>query len=349
MKNDLDYAISLIRQADGILITAGAGMSVDSGLPDFRSSGGFWNAYPQLQKTGLTFAQIATPQVYQDYPDIAYWFFGHRLNQYRNAILHEGYQILKRWGEAKPNGYFVFTSNVDGQFQKAGFDHKRICEIHGTLHRLQCMKNCKGLTWSSDEFMLITDDEQCKLLSNPPRCPYCNGLARQNVLMFNDYDFANARYLIQKTHLQSWLARVNNLVVIELGAGKAVPTVRNFSERTAKQKKVGFIRINNKEAGVPKMHFLSLEMNILNALKMLDERLILAEFDEWIESNEHYRQIFPEVLSALTDNPKLSISSLQRQFSLGFNSAIRMREMATLKLSHLQKNSQIEPLVTEEK
>ena len=39
MKNDLNYAVELIRKADGILITAGAGMSVDSGLPDFRSSG----------------------------------------------------------------------------------------------------------------------------------------------------------------------------------------------------------------------------------------------------------------------------------------------------------------------
>ena len=44
MKNDLNYAVELIRKADGILITAGAGMSVDSGLPDFRSVSGFWNA-----------------------------------------------------------------------------------------------------------------------------------------------------------------------------------------------------------------------------------------------------------------------------------------------------------------
>ena len=49
MKNDLNYAVELIRKADGILITAGAGMSVDSGLPDFRSVGGFWNAYPMFK------------------------------------------------------------------------------------------------------------------------------------------------------------------------------------------------------------------------------------------------------------------------------------------------------------
>ena len=54
--------------------------------------------------------------------------------------------------------------------------------------------------------------------------------------------------------LESWLKEVQNLVVIELGAGKAIPTVRRFSERTAKAKK-GVIRINPQDAGVPKMHF----------------------------------------------------------------------------------------------
>ena len=56
-------------------------------------------------------------------------------------------------------------------------------------------------------------------------------------------------------------------------AGKAIPTVRRFSERTAKAKKGGFIRINPQDAGVPKMHFLSLEMKALDALKAIDRLL----------------------------------------------------------------------------
>ncbi len=74
MNNDLNYAIELIRQADGILITAGAGMSVDSGLPDFRSVGGFWNAYPPLKKFNLQFIDIATPLAYEQHPELAKWF-----------------------------------------------------------------------------------------------------------------------------------------------------------------------------------------------------------------------------------------------------------------------------------
>ena len=96
MKNDLNYAVELIRKADGILITAGAGMSVDSGLPDFRSVGGFWNAYPMFKGRNINFQDIATPLAYETHQELAYWFYGHRLSQYRATIPHEGYQILKR-------------------------------------------------------------------------------------------------------------------------------------------------------------------------------------------------------------------------------------------------------------
>ena len=109
MKNDLNYAVELIRKADGILITAGAGMSVDSGLPDFRSVGGFWNAYPMFKEHNISFEEIATPLAYKHNQELAYWFYGHRLVQYRNTIPHEGYQILKRWAGAKSHGYFVLN------------------------------------------------------------------------------------------------------------------------------------------------------------------------------------------------------------------------------------------------
>ena len=273
MKNDLNYAVELIRKADGILITAGAGMSVDSGLPDFRSVGGFWNAYSMFKGRNINFEDIATPLAYETHQELAYWFYGHRLSQYRATIPHEGYQILKRWAESKPHGYFIFTSNVDGHFQKAGFEEGRIYEVHGTLERLQCVHNCRDLSWSAKEFQPVVDNENLRLLSEPPRCPYCQRLARQNVLMFDDYFYSSNYQNLKRNKLDLWLKEVQNLVVIELGAGKAIPTVRRFSERTAKAKKGGFIRINPQDAGVPKMHFLSLEMKALDALKAIDRLL----------------------------------------------------------------------------
>ena len=270
MKNDLNYAVELIKKADGILITAGAGMSVDSGLPDFRSVGGFWNAYPMFRENKINFEDIATPLAYHHNQELAYWFYAHRLIQYRNAVPHEGYQILKRWAGTKPHGYFVFTSNVDGHFQKAGFEENRVYEVHGTLERQQCIENCRGLSWAASDFQPSVDNEHLRLTGEKPHCPYCGGLARQNVLMFDDWSYTSQYQDFKKLRLDSWLKEVENLVVIELGAGKAIPTVRYFSERTAKAKKAGFIRINPQDGGVSKHHFLGLDMTALEALKAID-------------------------------------------------------------------------------
>lgn len=54
-------AKQIIAEADAIAIFAGAGMSVDSGLPDFRGDGGFWGVYPADEQLGLSFADLATP------------------------------------------------------------------------------------------------------------------------------------------------------------------------------------------------------------------------------------------------------------------------------------------------
>lgn len=273
MKNNLNYAVELIRKSDGILITAGAGMSVDSGLPDFRSSGGFWNAYPAFREHNLNFQDIATPMSFETHTELIYWFYGHRLVQYRNTTSHEGYQILKRWASEKPHGYFVFTSNVDGHFQKAGFEEKRVYEVHGTLERMQCVHDCHHQSWTAKDFQPEVDNVNLRLTSPYPRCPFCGGLARQNVLMFDDW-FYNSNYQdLKRTSLEQWIKGVPNLVVIELGAGKAIPTVRYFSERAAKAKKAGFIRINPQDGGVSKHHFLGLDMTALEALKAIDTLL----------------------------------------------------------------------------
>lgn len=187
----------------------------------------------------------------------------------KQAEPHEGYAILKRWAESKKHGYFVFTSNVDGHFRKVGYAEARIYECHGTLDRLQCVQNCQDKSWWSYGYQPEVDNENCRLLSEAPTCPDCDGLARQNVMMFNDWTYCEGYQLGKYALLEAWLQKVQRPVLIEIGAGKAIPTVRHFSERIAKQKKGGLIRINPIDSGVSKMHFLSLEMDGLEALKGL--------------------------------------------------------------------------------
>lgn len=76
-------AVQAIRDADALLVSAGAGMGVDSGLPDFRGTQGFWRSYPALAKLGLSFEEMANPAWFQENPHLAWAFYGHRLHLYR--------------------------------------------------------------------------------------------------------------------------------------------------------------------------------------------------------------------------------------------------------------------------
>jgi len=132
--NDIDRVHSLIKDAETIIITAGAGMGVDSGLPDFRGNEGFWKAYPPIKKLGYEFMQMANPSLFETNPKLAWGFYGHRLKLYRETQPHEGFKLLLELVKEKNDNYFVFTSNVDGQFQKAGFNTEKIYEVHGSIH-----------------------------------------------------------------------------------------------------------------------------------------------------------------------------------------------------------------------
>jgi len=59
--SSVERAASLIEQAEALIVAAGAGMGVDSGLPDFRGKHGFWRAYPALREAGIDFYSIASP------------------------------------------------------------------------------------------------------------------------------------------------------------------------------------------------------------------------------------------------------------------------------------------------
>ncbi len=262
----------LIQAADALLITAGAGMGIDSGLPDFRGTQGFWRAFKPLQHLGKSFVEMANPELFFEQPKLAWGFYGWRLHAYRATQPHTGFQLLKEWGQARKHGAFVFTSNVDGQFQKAGFTEQQVNECHGSIHYLQCCNNCCQDIWPATEFTPEVDEETCLLQNTPPLCPHCNGLARPNILMFGDYYWQARRSDLQERRMAQWLSEIEKLVIIELGAGSSVPTVRRFSEHFAQQAQAHLIRINPDEAYIPSQirgeHF-SLPMGALEALEKI--------------------------------------------------------------------------------
>ena len=238
----------IVQDAEAILITAGAGMGVDSGLPDFRGNEGFWRAYPPLAKLGLSFSEMANPMWFEEDPMLAWAFYGHRLHLYRNTTPHSGFGMLLELVKSKGENYFIFTSNVDGQFQKAGFSEERIYEIHGSIHYLQCTHNCTDAIWPNEEDVPV--DMKTFRAQKLPRCKFCGAIARPNILMFGDWSWNPKRAIMQKGRYSGWLDanRGKKLAIIEIGAGTAIPTVRMEGERIAATfTDATLIRINPRE------------------------------------------------------------------------------------------------------
>ena len=254
----IEWAARFVREASALLVTAGAGIGVDSGLPDFRGKEGFWRAYPAIAKLGLSFAEMANPDWFDQSPELAWAFYGHRLNLYRRTEPHAGFQRLIDCGRQKRHGYFVFTSNVDGQFQKAGFAADRVAECHGSIHHFQCCAPCHDSIWDAHREEVTVDEANFLALAPLPKCPRCDRLARPNVLMFGDGGWLPSRSLAQDLELRKWLVSLSangaKLVIIELGAGTAIPTVRHLSEHLAEEFAAPLIRINPREPDVPPAH-----------------------------------------------------------------------------------------------
>jgi NAD-dependent SIR2 family protein deacetylase len=266
---DFAGAAELLLQADSLLITAGAGMSIDSGrrFP--------WRAWflARLSGTGPTWLlRDRQPRAFRERPELAWGFYGHRLQLYRRTTPHEGFAILRELAQYMPRGGFVFTSNVDGHFQKAGFVTAQVAECHGTIHTLQCLDGCGHAPWSAQHFDPVVDDARCELRSALPRCPVCQGLARPNILMFSDGGWDGEAVEQQMVRLERWLAGSSRTVVLELGAGTTIPTVRRLGEQLG----VPLIRMNPDEAAVVRRSDISLAVPALAGLRALSSALKAA-------------------------------------------------------------------------
>lgn len=272
LKEEFIRGAEAIRSAKALVVTSGAGMGVDSGLPDFRGDHGFWNAYPMYRRLGINFIGAANPAHFESDPAFGWGFYGHRTNLYRQTIPHEGFGLLRRWAERFGLDTFAVTSNVDGQFQKAGFDGDAVLEVHGSIHHLQCTKPCRMAIWDNREEIPI-DMESMRAL-HTPGCPKCGDVARPNVLMFGDCSWVSDRTARQEERFEVFLDSIARrpLAVVEIGAGTAIPTIRFMSERLGRRMNATVIRINPREAQIGPPH-ISLPCGGLEGLQGLDAAL----------------------------------------------------------------------------
>nr|WP_312893007.1 Sir2 family NAD-dependent protein deacetylase [Paraburkholderia podalyriae] len=180
-----------------------------------------------------------------------------------------GFDILLRRASLTKHGAFVFTSNVDGHFQKARFPPARVAECHGTIHQLQCVEACTDEVWSAADVNPVVNEKTCLLKNELPRCPRCGALARPNILMFGDWNWVDKYAERQELALAAWLESVEKPVVVELGAGRAIPTIRRFSER----QRCPVIRINPRDYSISPAVGVGIAGGALETLQQLDNTL----------------------------------------------------------------------------
>jgi NAD-dependent SIR2 family protein deacetylase len=284
MGSSIKLAKEYLNNADAILITSGAGMSVDSGLPDYRSNQGI---IAKLNEKGYTYNDISDSKAFLENAEYSWGWYAEQMQIYLEATPHLGYHLIKKYIEDNKLEYFIFTSNVDCMWKKAGFDKNKILEYHGSLDYLQSLSK-HGPVWETDlnEIKNIKYDKvtyKCDV-STIPKSKYDNQYARPNVCLFNDKKYFNTTrfYEIDKI-FSEWYITMSKLnkriVVLEIGAGIIVPTIRERSETFIKDYLINvdvdnkedyakLIRINPVYTNVPEGH-ISISLTGLKALELL--------------------------------------------------------------------------------
>lgn len=176
---DLRHAAEVLANATRVLISTGAGMSADSGVPTYRDEDGLWRDFEPFTSKGLIPADIAQVDTYRRDPHQAWAFHEYvRRIMARNAP-HDGYSVITRWlDEVWPESSFLLTSNVDGYHRRAGVEDHRMWERYGNIWELMCVTPCCDEWWSDTRAPLAEIDPDTMRATDIPRCPFCGGAAR---------------------------------------------------------------------------------------------------------------------------------------------------------------------------
>lgn len=166
----LDPVISVLREAERVVVTSGAGMSRECGIPTFREAQtGLWARYDPTQ--------LASPEGFRSDPARVFGWYMWRRALVEAAVPHAGYEAVVRLGEIRPE-LTVVTQNVDGLHRRAG--SPSVLELHGSL----CRYRCADCAAPHPARGLPTVPESGRVA--PPACRRCGGLVRPDVVWFGE-------------------------------------------------------------------------------------------------------------------------------------------------------------------
>ena len=246
MSKSQEIADCLSRSENAIAFT-GAGISTESGIPDFRSPGGIWaNSKPVYIQEFL--ASADSRYEYWRQKSVSH-------SDFKNSQPNAGHQVLSKWQNAG-RLQAVITQNIDGLHQDAGSD--KVLELHGTARKIMCF-GCDA-RFGADEMIekFLADDQV-------PTCPACGGLLKHATVSFGQQLPEDVlEEAIQLSSTADLYFAMGSSLVVEPAA--SLP-------RLAKQNGANLVIINRDETPQDDLADWVIHTSIGEALKAIDECL----------------------------------------------------------------------------
>ena len=261
-----------IKEAEAIVVFAGAGMGVDSGLEQYRGTDGLWTKSVLINDKEIPFKDLLCHESFDTMPEQSWAFIAWLIDQYKHTIPHKGFEILLDLVNGKE--YFIVTSNCDEQFQKAGFDTDKIWECHGSIFNMQCMDILERNVYKTPA--LEVDKERMVLISNVPKCPTCGLNCRPNMYLFYDWFWISNNSVAQQIKYNKWHKDIKvsgkKIVAFEIGAGKTIDTLRKAA-RNFTGEDIPLIRINPNDFEVHSANQIGVAMGATEFFEGIDKMI----------------------------------------------------------------------------
>lgn len=200
-------ARELLRSATSVAVLTGAGISTDSGIPDFRGPNGLWTKDPGAER-------LATIQHYVADPDTRrrswQWRLEGSMFTAEPNAGHRALVDLERSGRL----HTLVTQNIDGLHVLAGSDPELVVEIHGTVHRWHCV-DCGARGPMAEALDRVRAGEE-----DPP-CPMCGGIMKSGTVMFGES-------LVAPDLVRAQIAAANADVLLAVGTSLTVYPVADM-------------------------------------------------------------------------------------------------------------------------
>ncbi len=195
------FARGVLESASSVAVLSGAGISTDSGIPDFRGPNGVWTRNPGAEKRSTIQHYVEDPQVRRDA-----WQIRLQSDMF-SASPNDGHKALV---ELEQSGrlHTLVTQNIDGLHVIAGNSPDKIVEIHGTVHRWECV-NCGA------RGPMVEALDRVRAGEEDPHCLQCGGIVKSATIMFG-------QSLVTADLMRAELAATEAEVLLAVGTSLSV-------------------------------------------------------------------------------------------------------------------------------